>query len=471
MAAPVEPPRIAFLSYSTALYDARTQRMARSALRAGYRVIVYARWEAGLALEEDHPDGYRIVRVASDWRMAVPGLRGRGRRHVAARLGRAARPATAPASAVPSAATTPSGERASSPWRGAVRRLGRTARGLLRRVRSAAWRALPHRWFNLVLQFPLRPMAWAIALEPVAQPADVWHGMWAGSLPALARLRARFGGRTVYDSRDVFLHARDFERLGRLPRAAFLALERRWAQAADAVVTVNEAYAGILARELRIPRPPVVMNCPERWDPPSPPPDRIREALGVDPATAVVLYQGILTTERGIEQSMEAILEVPGAVLALMGFGRLQAALERRVTEAPSAGRVFVLPAVPPGELLAWTASADVMVMAIQPTTLNHRYTTPQKLFEALAAGVPVVASDLPGMADIVTATGAGVVCDATSPGSIAAAVRGILAAPPADRAALRARALRAAHEQYNWEAQAETLLNLYAELGGLPVR
>ena len=102
----------------------------------------------------------------------------------------------------------------------------------------------------------------------------------------------------------------------------------------------------------------------------------------------------------------------------------------------------------------AWTASADVLVMAIQPTTLNHRYTTPQKLFESLAAGVPVVASDLPGMAPIVRATGAGVLCDPTSPASIAEAITTIVTAPAAERLALRERALRAAHERYNWEAQ-----------------
>ena len=103
--------------------------------------------------------------------------------------------------------------------------------------------------------------------------------------------------------------------------------------------------------------------------------------------------------------------------------------------------------------------------MAIQPTTLNHRYTTPQKLFESLAAGVPVVASDLPGMAPIVRSTGAGVLCDPTSPASIAAAIRQFVGAPPEERAAMRDRALDAAHGRYNWEAQVETLLGLYRGL------
>ena len=104
-------------------------------------------------------------------------------------------------------------------------------------------------------------------------------------------------------------------------------------------------------------------------------------------------------------------------------------------------GRVFVLPAVTPGELLDWTASADVMVMAIQPTTVNHRFTTPQKLFEAIAAGVPVVASDLPGMAPIVRESGVGELCDPTVPVSIAAAIRRIV--EPARRRAGRARGAR----------------------------
>jgi glycosyltransferase involved in cell wall biosynthesis len=169
--------------------------------------------------------------------------------------------------------------------------------------------------------------------------------------------------------------------------------------------------------------------------------------------------------ERGIEQSMEAILQVPTAVLVLMGFGMLEETLTEQVSRPPYLGRVLLLPPVPPEDLLIWSASADVLVMAIQPTTLNHRYTTPQKLFESMAAGVPVVASDLPGMAPIVREAGAGVVCDPTSPASIAEAFDSIVTAPPEERQARRERALRAAHDRYNWEAQLDTLFGVYREL------
>ncbi len=308
-------------------------------------------------------------------------------------------------------------------------------------------------------------MGWAIALDDVVEPADIWHGMWAGSLPALDRMRRRYGGRAVYDSRDVFMHSRKFARLGRPGRTLLEGVERRWARRADHILTVNDSYAGLLEKQLRVPRPTIVMNTPAAWTPPSPRPALIRQALGLSADTSVALYQGILTIERGIEQAMEAILDVPSAVLVLLGFGPLEKHFADLSSRAPYLGRVLLLPAVPPDDLLLWSASADVLVMAIQPTTLNHRYTTPQKLFESLAAGVPVVASDLPGMAPIVEATGAGVLCDPTSPSSIAAAISSIVTASPDDRLAMRERALRAGHDRYNWEAQLGTLFAVYGQL------
>jgi glycosyltransferase involved in cell wall biosynthesis len=153
----------------------------------------------------------------------------------------------------------------------------------------------------------------------------------------------------------------------------------------------------------------------------------------------------------------------------LLGYGALQAMLADQVTQSPYVGRVHLLAAVAPTELLDWTCSADVMLMAIQPTTLNHRFTTPNKLWEAMAAGVPVVASDLPGMAAIVRETGCGVLCDPTSPADVARAIRSILDLPADARAELRARGLAAAHDRYNWAAQASTLLSVYAGLSGTP--
>ena len=455
-------PHIAFLSYSTAEFDSRTQRMASSAIEAGYDVTVYARRLRDSPLVSTGPR-YHIIRVSSPWQLLVPGLRFFARKRVAAEAAAArltiAAQRTSGATAEGDRASLPVSRPASLPpgrLRGTP--LSPVFRGLKDLARRTAGK-------SIFMTFPGRPIAWGIALEAAVEPADIWHGMWAGSLPALQRLSRRHGGKTVYDSRDIYLHSRQFDRMNRVRRSILQRLERRWAHAADAVITVNDAYADVLARTLQVARPSIVMNCPVRYTPPEPRPDRIRQALDLPPERPVILYQGNLITERGIEQAMDAILDVPEAVLVLLGYG---ASRDRFIADSavpPYAGRVFVLPPVPPSELLEWTASSDVMVMAIQPTSLNHRYTTPQKLFEALAAGVPVVASDLPGMADIVRATGAGVLCDPTSPGSIAAAIREVLEQSPADLAAIRERARRAAQETYNWERQVTTLFQVYGRL------
>ena len=90
---------------------------------------------------------------------------------------------------------------------------------------------------------------------------------------------------------------------------------------------------------------------------------------------------------------------------------------------------------MPPAEIPAWTRGADVSAMPVQPDTLNHRFNTPTKLYDAIGVGVPVVASDLPGIAPLVSETGCGVLCDPTDPVDIARAIRDIIDAPADERA------------------------------------
>jgi len=233
------------------------------------------------------------------------------------------------------------------------------------------------------------------------------------------------------------------------------------------VFTVNRPYAEELATRLGVEMPVIVMNCSYRFSPPVPRERRYHDALGLDPSTSVVLYQGGLSPERGIEELLEAILEVPDAVLVLMGYGELEPMLREAVASKRYRGKAFLLPAVPPTEVLAWVACADVVGAPFQPTTINHRLSTPNKFLEAMAAGVPAVVSDDPGMGPIATATGCGIAVDPRDPKAIAAAIREILSGRPEEREAWRARALAAAHGEYSWEVQVQALLAEYRRLTG----
>jgi glycogen(starch) synthase len=466
-------PRIAFLSYSTAEWDSRTQRMARSALDAGFDVTVYARWKRHLPLVEQRP-GYQVVRVPAWATSAVPGLRWLGRRQAASvRFHPQVADVDAASFSGDDEDEPPAERRAASDALAWVPpRLRGTRAGLPLRAAKRLWpllaKALARAVPDPLLIFPIRPIAWGVALEDAAEPADIWHGMWAGSLPALHRMRRRHGGHAVYDSRDVYMRSRGFERMG-IFKAPFAWMERRWARGVDAVLTVNEAYAALLAGQFGIDPPPVVRNTPDRYTLPAHRPDLIRTALGLPPDTRVILYQGGLLTDRGIEQGMEAILGVENAVFVILGVGKPTKEMAELAATDRLQGRVFFLPPVQPDRLLDWTASADVMLMAIQPTSVNHRFTTPQKLWEAIAAGVPVVASDLPGMAEVVRETGCGVLVEATDPADVARGIRAIVDASAEDREAMRERTWRAGQERYNWQHETETLLALYRDLLGQP--
>ena len=467
---PRPPARVAILSQGTSQFDSRAQRIARSCAAAGDTVTIYSRYRRGLPREE-LLDGYRIVRLPLSQSDAETFAEGAGE----TALGRPVKGRKRATMPGPSDAQPLSRDPLSRTVRAAramSRRTLKRTRALMRtiaeRVEEAVDRVPSIRRFR---QFPWHPMRRAAWFERQVEPHDIWHGMWAGSLPALSRVRRRHGGHTVYDARDVFLRARLRASMPRWERRVLTWFERRWAHDADAVIQVSDPYAAMMQRDLGLSDMPVVRNCPDRWDPPDPRPDRFRALLGLPAGTAIVLYQGLLMRDRGIETTMDAILQVPDAVLVLMGFGDQSGRGSSRDDFAlmagrpPYLGKVFMADPVAPTELLSWSASSDIMVMMYQANSENHQYVTPQKLWEAMAAGVPVVASDLPGMAPIVTGTGCGVVCDPASPDSIAAAIQTLL---NEGAAGLRARGelgLRAAHQTYNWEAQFEVLDALYTRL------
>jgi len=307
------------------------------------------------------------------------------------------------------------------------------------------------------------------AASVVPGPVDVVHAMGLMGLPVGIALRRHLGGKLVYDARDLYPDAGNLARLPAPARRVVGALERRWAGSADRVATVNDALADILRDRLGCERPLVVLNASPIRSSGDPRPRRFHDALGLQAETPIVLYQGGFSPGRGIPELIDAMAEVPGAHLVLLGYGRLEGELRARAAGAGLAGRVSVLPAVPPGELLDWVASADVVAIPIQGDTPNHRLATPNKLFEALAAGVPVVASDLPGMAPIVRELDAGVLVDPSRPAAIAAGIRALLEPPREARDATRARIRAAAAGRYDWAAQLDRLLAEYARLTGLP--
>ena len=324
--------------------------------------------------------------------------------------------------------------------------------------------------FDWLIRWRLGVLGWAGAAAIVAPKADVYHGHDLTGLPAAVRAQARHGGLVVYDSHESFMDSGSNVNRPGWAKAILRRFERRQAAHAVALVTVNRSLGELLGARLGLDRVVVVYNCPARWEAPNEWPDLLRRAASLTPETPIALYHGAFSPHRGLEELAEALL-VPGmeAVHAVyLGYGSREQALRAMAQDPRYGGRLHVLEAVPPDVLPAWVASADVGVMAIQASTLNHRLSSPNKLFESIATGLPVVVSDFVEMRRIVLEDPdgpLGAVCDPADPVSVAAAIRSILDLGPAELEALRARCLRAAHERWNWETESARLLALYDSL------
>jgi glycosyltransferase involved in cell wall biosynthesis len=425
--------------------DTRVLREAAALAASGHEVTIMARPRDLLAVrgDEETRDGVRIIRVP------IPG---RLRRSLLRADGATTGPTEAQGAAV-----------SSRPAHAVVGLARRAARAPVIRPLTGG--------VDMLVRWRLGVEAWCAAAAVASPPADVWHAHDLDTLPAADRARRRRGGALVYDTHEVFLEAGSHARRPRWARRIMAAYERRLARRADLVLTVNDSLADLLAGRWGITRPTVVRNCAPAWTPPQPPPDLLRQALALPPGTPLLLYHGGFLPDRGLPELIAVLArpELAAAHLVLLGEGPLAPRLRALAAEPAVAGRVHLLAAVPPDELLPWVASADVGVMPNQPRTLNERLSTPNKLFESLAAGLPVVSSDFPERRALILDDPAGplgAVCDPTDPAALAAALAGLLGLPPAERAALRARVLAAAHARYTWEQQATILVRAYR---GLP--
>ena len=315
-------------------------------------------------------------------------------------------------------------------------------------------------------------LGWARDAAKVAGPADVYHGHDLTGLPAAVYARRMHNprARLVYDSHELYVDSA--ATVGRPDWAVkwLRRREREWCAEADALVTVSDGYADHLRPRLGIERVVVVHNCPPRPTGPFERTNLVREALGLSDDTRVVLDPGGLRAGRGVTELAMAMLE-PGLEdvhLGFLGFGPLAVDVEALAADPRFGGRVHLLPTVAPLEVVRWVSSVDVAGMAIQATNRSYELSTPNKMFEAFAAGVPVAGSDFPGFRTIVAENPdgpLGELFDPTSPASIGAAIRRILELPPDEYAAMAERARRAAVERWNWETESAKLVELYREL------
>ena len=187
-----------------------------------------------------------------------------------------------------------------------------------------------------------------------------------------------------------------------------------------------------------------------------------RADLGLHPGEFVIAYIGGFTYDRAILPFVKAAGYLQNATILLLGSGPQRAAIE---SVLPNFANVRYLGQVPQEQVLDYTALADVIYYGLEKCHSNTQYSTPNAHFNALAAGKPVLTTNIGEIAQIVREEQCGVVVEQATPELLAEAITRLRA--PAFREPLAANARRAAQTKYNWAAAEAVLLNVYEQVIG----
>jgi len=241
-----------------------------------------------------------------------------------------------------------------------------------------------------------------------------------------------------------------------------LFLERQMARRATHVITVGE----LLAKRFRSlgGQVSVVGN----YQPLSafgPQRSISRTDLELDSDEFVVAYIGGFTLDRLILPLIEATEHVPDVRVLLLGSGLQQSAIEAVLPDHPN---VRYLGQVPQEQVPYYTALSDVIYYGLSTNHGNSQYSVPNALFNALAAGKPVLTTNVGEIADIVREEQCGIVVEQPTPVFLAQAIMQLR--DPGLRESLAANACKAAQTRYNWAVAETALLNIYEHTLGAPV-
>jgi len=265
--------------------------------------------------------------------------------------------------------------------------------------------------------------------------------------------------RLVYDTHEYFTEVPELQ--GRTFVKGFWERIEQWIfPKLKSVYTVNDSIAKLYTekykKEVR-----VVRNVSPRWHPES---RKTRQELGLPEDKFIVILQGAgINVDRGAEEAVEAVRELEQVLLVILGDGDVVPQLKSSVASHSLSEKVLFIPKKPYTEMMQYTACADLGLTLDKPSSLNYRFSLPNKLFDYLHAGIPVISTDLQEVAAIVRKHEVGVVLDEFTITALKDQIVR-LQNDPEEMNRLTVNCIAAA-EQECWEKETETLLLIYPKI------
>ena len=295
---------------------------------------------------------------------------------------------------------------------------------------------------------------------------DVVQAHFDKALHAASDLVRQCGAKLIFDAVEVPF---DSEMLPKDPttralRLAEIQREVDIVRGVDSWITVNDALADAAVERFGIARPLVLRNLPTAENPPSD--GRLRRDVGLPESARIILHLNTMRKGEGLETAIDALARLPDEY-HLVGLGPTHKsylkAIRQRAAERGVAQRFHLAPLQPPHQVTAYIAGADIGMIAREGDRANMRFSLPNRVFQMIAARLPVVATPLPEISRIVRDWGIGAVFEEADSAGLVAAIRTV--SEPAALPRFR-QAVDTAARTLNWEQECAPYVQLVESLG-----
>jgi glycosyltransferase involved in cell wall biosynthesis len=264
----------------------------------------------------------------------------------------------------------------------------------------------------------------------------------------------------IYDTHEFFTGVPELQHRP-LKRKIWEALERTIFPKLNHVITVNqsiaEQYEKLYQKKLE-----VVRNVSDPTHLPGT--YKSRKELGLGEEDFILILQGNgININRGAEELLSALAHTEGVCLLIIGNGDVFPQLRQRVQKEQLFDRVKLMDRLPYAEMMQYTHCSDVGVSLDKPGNPNYEMSLPNKLFDYIHAGIPVLVSDLKEPARIVKQFNIGRICKNHSPEEIAENIN-FMRREKEQYKQWKANTEKAA-AQLSWKEERKTLENIYQEI------
>jgi glycosyltransferase involved in cell wall biosynthesis len=186
----------------------------------------------------------------------------------------------------------------------------------------------------------------------------------------------------------------------------------------------------------------------------------LRRRFGIPEGALLIACITQLLKDRKLEELLAAVDASPDVYVIIGGKGELEDWVRERAAKNP---RIVYVGFVPVTEIPAYTCAADIIYYGFDPESPNARFSSPNKLFEALAAGKPIITGDFGEIADVVRHGSCGLILSRYSVPEIQTAFMKL--GDPASLRRLAQNAKQMGALAMNWEVGEQILFQEYSLL------